>query len=47
MPLSYIPEPSVAKLREKVGRRAFLVRMRSKLRVKARSFLLYEGIKEP
>ena len=47
LPLSYIPEPGVARLREKVRRRAFLVRMRSKLRVKVRSFLLYEGIKEP
>ena len=34
LPLSSIPEPSVAKLREKVKRRAFLVRMKSTLRVR-------------
>jgi transposase len=47
LPLAYIPPPEVAKLREKVRRRAFLVRMRTKLKNKVRMQLLYEGIKEP
>ncbi len=47
LPLAYIPPPEIAKLREKVRRRAFLVRMRTKLKNKVRMQLLYEGIKEP
>lgn len=47
LPLSYIPDEKTAQLREKVRRRAFLVRMRSKLKVKVRACLLYNGIKEP
>jgi transposase len=47
LPLSYVPDEKTAHLREKVRRRAFLVRMRSKLKVKVRACLLYNGIKEP
>ncbi len=47
LPLSYVPDEKTAQLREKVRRRAFLVRMRSKLKVKVRSYLLYNGIKNP
>ncbi len=34
-------------LREKVRRRAFLVRERVKLRVKIKSYLTYQGLKWP
>jgi transposase len=44
LPLAYFPEGEIAKLREKVRRRAFLVRERVKLRVKAKSVLTYEGL---
>jgi transposase len=37
----------IAELRERVRRRAFLVRERTKLRVKVRSTLTYEGVKPP
>src|SRR3990170_3504036 len=47
LPLSYVPDASDAALREKVRRRAFLVRERVKLRVKIKSILTYEGIKPP
>jgi len=47
LPLSYVPDVATAGLREKVRRRAFLVRERVKLRVKIKSFLAYEGIKWP
>src|ERR1700730_6722547 len=47
LPLAYIPSPEIARLREKVRRRAFLIRMRTKLKNKVRMQLLYEGIKEP
>ena len=47
MPLSYVPDARDAALREKVRRRAFLVRERIKLRVKIKSFLTHEGIRWP
>jgi transposase len=47
LPLSYMPPPEIAALREKVRRRAFLVRMRSKLKVKIRAYLTINGIKPP
>jgi transposase len=47
LPSAYMPPRDVAELREKVRRRAFLVRERTKLRVKVRSILTYEGIKLP
>ncbi|MGA3112302.1 MAG: IS110 family transposase [Candidatus Bathyarchaeia archaeon] len=47
MPLAYFPDGEIAKLREKVRRRAFLVRSRVKLRVKIKSVLTYEGLKWP
>lgn len=43
LPLAYIPPPEIAKVR----RRAFLVRIRTKLKNKVMMQLLYEGIKEP
>jgi transposase len=47
LPSAYMPPRDVAELREKVRRRAFLVRERTKLRVKVRSTLTYEGVKPP
>ena len=47
LPLAYFPSGEIAKLREKVRRRAFLVRERVKLRVKVKSVLTYEGLKWP
>ena len=47
LPLAYFPSEETAKLREKVRRRAFLVRQRVKLRVKIKSVLTYEGLKWP
>ena len=47
LPESYMPPPDIAELREKVRRRAFLVRQQSKLKVKIRSTLTYEGVKPP
>jgi transposase len=47
LPKAYIPDPETAILREKVRRRAFLVRERVRLRVKIKSILTYEGIKPP
>jgi transposase len=47
LPLSYVPDEKTAALREKVRRRAFLVRMRSELKVKIRACLLYNGVDEP
>jgi len=43
LPLSYIPPDNIAALREKVRRRAFLVRMRTKLKVKIRAQLAING----
>jgi len=45
LPLSYVPPPDIAVLREKVRRRSFLVEQQTKL--KLRSTLTYEGIKTP
>lgn len=42
-----LPSPEVAELRERVRRRAFLVRQRAKLKVKIRDILAYEGVKPP
>jgi len=47
LPLAYMPDKETAMLREKVRRRAFLVRERVKLRVKIKSILTYEGLKWP
>ena len=47
LPLSYVPDDAVGALREKVRRRAFLVRERVKLRVKIKSYLTYQGLKWP
>ena len=47
LPLSYVPPDNIATLREKVRRRAYLVRMRSKLRVKIRAQLTINGIQPP
>ena len=47
LPLSYVPDEANAGLREKVRRRAFLVRQRVRLRVKIKSLLTYEGLKWP
>jgi len=47
LPESYFPPPPIALLREKVRRRAFLVRRRAELKVKIQSILTYEGVKPP
>ena len=47
LPQSYMPPPDIAALREKVRRRAFLVRQRAKLMAKIRIVLAYEGLKPP
>jgi transposase len=47
LPLSYVPDEVTGALREKVRRRAFLVRERVKLRVKIKSYLTYQGLKWP
>ena len=47
LPLSYMPPREIADLRERVRRRAFLVRQRAKLKTKIKSSLTYEGIKPP
>ena len=45
LPPSYMPPPEIAELRERVRRRAFLVRERAKLMTKIRGVLAYEGVK--
>jgi transposase len=47
LPKSYMPPPEIAELREKVRRRAFLVREHAKLMTKIRGVLAYEGLKPP
>ena len=50
LPESYMPPPEIAVLRKKVRRarrRAFLVRQQTKLKVKIRGTLTYEGVKPP
>jgi transposase len=47
LPLSYVPPDDIAALREKVRRRAFLVRMRSKLKVKIKAHLTINGLTPP
>jgi transposase len=47
LPLSYMPPDDIAALREKVRRRAFLVRMRSKLKVKIKAQLVINGFTPP
>jgi len=47
LPESYFPLPHIALLREKVRRRAFLVRRRAEPKVKIQSVLTYEGVKPP
>jgi transposase len=47
LPESYIPPVEIAMIREKVRRRAFLVRQVTKLKVKIRDVMAYWGIKPP
>lgn len=47
LPLSYVPDEDIGALREKVRRRALLVREGVKLRVKIKSYLTYQGLKWP
>jgi hypothetical protein len=47
LPLSYVPPDDIAMLREKVRCRAFLVRMRSKLKVKIKADLTINGLTPP
>ena len=47
LPSAYMPDQETAILREKIRRRAFLVRERVRLRTKIKSILTYEGIKPP
>jgi transposase len=47
LPLSYVPPDDIAALREKVRRRAFLVRMRAKLKVKIKAYLTINGLTPP
>ena len=47
LPLSYVPPQDIAVLREKVRRRSFLVGQQTKLKIKIRSVLTYEGVKPP
>jgi len=47
LPESYIPPREIAEIRERVRRRAFLVRQVTKFKVKIRDVLAYEGIKPP
>ena len=47
LPLAYMLDEEISMLREQVGRRAFLVRERVKLRVNIKSILTCEGIKWP
>lgn len=47
LPESYIPPRTIAELQEKVRCRAFLVRQRTKLKVKIKGVLAYEGVKPP
>jgi transposase len=45
LPKAYMPDQETAVLREKIRRRAFLVRERVRLRTKIKSILTYEDIK--
>ena len=45
LPASYMPDEDISSLREMVRRRAYLVRERTKLRVKIRDCLVYNGIR--
>ena len=47
LPPAYMPDQETAMLREKIRRRAFLVRERVRLRAKIKSLLTYEGIEPP
>ncbi len=47
LPTSYIPPREIAQIREKVRRRAFLVRQVTKLKIKIRDALAAEGVKPP
>jgi transposase len=47
LPTSYIPPREPADLRERIRRRAFMVRQNTKLKVKIRDILAYEGVKPP
>jgi transposase len=45
LPSSYMPDEEISSLRETVRRRAYLVRERTKFRVKIRDCLVYNGMK--
>jgi transposase len=47
LPTSYIPPKEIAQIREKVRRRAFMVRQVTKIKVKIRDILAVEGVKPP
>jgi transposase len=47
LPPAYMPDEETSALREKIRRRAFLVRERVKLKVKVKSVLTVEGVKPP
>jgi transposase len=47
LPTSYIPPREIAEIRERVRRRAFMVRQVTKLKVKIRDTLAIEGVKPP
>jgi transposase len=47
LPESIIPPPEIAEVRERVRRRAFMVRQVTKLKVKIRDALAYEGANPP
>ena len=47
LPTSYMPPKEIAAIREKVRRRAFMVRQVTKLKVKIRDSLAIEGIRPP
>ncbi len=45
LPISYMPHEDISSFKEMVQRRAYLVRERTKLRVKIRDCLVYNGIR--
>ena len=47
LPVSYITPMDIADLRERIRRKAFIVRQRAKLKAKIRDILAYEGVKPP
>jgi hypothetical protein len=47
LPESYMPPRDIVDLREKVRRRAFMVRQKTKLKSKIRAAFVYKGVKPP